>query len=405
MKGRYGLIGRKLGHSYSPQIHALIGDYAYKLYPMEEEAIPSFLQEEFDGMNVTIPYKETVMPFLAEISPEARRIGSVNTLVRNPDGSLTGHNTDYFGFSWILGDTSAFMGKKALILGSGGASKTVQAVLGDRGVPYVVISRSGEDNYTNLHLHADAELIVNTTPVGMFPDVEAAPVNLSLFPNCRLVLDLIYNPAKTSLMLQADKLGIENRGGIGMLSAQAVKAAELWGLHDPSAPDPVAMIAGRVQRDMKSIALIGMPGCGKSSIGQALAEMTGRTFIDVDERIVELAGKPIPEIFAQEGETAFRTIETQALAAAAKESRAVIATGGGVVTQERNRDLLRRNCTVVLIERELSELPIAGRPLSQGRGVEEIYRERKPLYDAWCDARYTNTSIEQTAAAIKEDLA
>lgn len=404
MKGRYGLIGRKLGHSYSPQIHALIGDYAYKLYPMEEEAIPSFLQEEFDGMNVTIPYKETVMPFLAEISPEARRIGSVNTLVRNPDGSLTGHNTDYFGFSWILGDTAAFMGKKALILGSGGASKTVQAVLGDRGVPYVVISRSGEDNYTNLHLHADAELIVNTTPVGMFPDVEAAPVDLSLFPNCRLVLDLIYNPAKTSLMLQADKLGIENRGGIGMLSAQAVKAAELWGLHDPSAPDPVAMIAGRVQRDMKSIALIGMPGCGKSSIGQALAEMTGRTFIDVDEQIVELAGKPIPEIFAQEGETAFRAIETQALAAAAKESRAVIATGGGVVTQERNRDLLRRNCTVVLIERELSELPIAGRPLSQGRGVEEIYRERKPLYDAWCDARYTNTSIEQTAAAIKEDL-
>lgn len=405
MKGRYGLIGRKLGHSYSPQIHALIGDYEYKLYPMEEEAIPSFLQGEFDGMNVTIPYKETVMPFLAEISPEAKRIGSVNTLVRNPDGSLTGHNTDYFGFSWILGDTAAFTGKKALILGSGGASKTVQAVLGDRGVPYVVISRTGENNYANLHLHADAELIVNTTPVGMFPDVEAAPVDLSLFPNCRLVLDLIYNPAKTSLMLQADALGIENRGGIGMLSAQAVKAAELWGLRDPSAPDPVGIIAENVQRDMKSIALIGMPGCGKSSIGQALAEMTGRTFIDVDERIVELAGKPIPEIFADEGETAFRALETQALAAAAKESRAVIATGGGVVTQERNRDLLRRNCTVVLIERELSELPIAGRPLSQGRGVEEIYRERKPLYDAWCDARYTNTSIEQTAAAIKEDLA
>ncbi|MBQ3222459.1 MAG: shikimate kinase [Clostridia bacterium] len=405
MKGRYGLIGRKLGHSYSPQIHALIGDYEYKLYPMEEEAIPSFLQGDFDGMNVTIPYKETVMPFLSEISPEARRIGSVNTLVRNADGSLTGHNTDYFGFSWILGDSTAFVGKKALILGSGGASKTVQAVLGDRGVPYVVVSRSSEENYENLHRHADAELIVNTTPVGMFPDVEAAPLNLSLFPRCRLVLDLIYNPAKTSLMLQADALGIENRGGIGMLSAQAVKAAELWGLRDPAVPDPVSMIAQRVQRDMKSIALIGMPGCGKSSIGQVLAEMTGRTFIDVDELIVRMAGKPIPQIFAQEGETAFRALETQALAAAAKESRAVIATGGGVVTQERNRDILRRNCTVVLIERNLSELPIAGRPLSQGRGVEELWRERKPLYDAWCDARYTNTSIEQTALAIKEDLA
>jgi len=405
MKGRYGLIGRKLGHSYSPQIHALIGDYEYKLYPMEEEAIASFLQGDFDGMNVTIPYKETVMPFLSIISPEARRIGSVNTLVRNADGSLTGHNTDYFGFSWILGDSTAFVGKKALILGSGGASKTVQAVLGDRGVPYVVVSRSGEENYENLHRHADAELIVNTTPVGMFPDVEAAPLDLSLFPCCSLVLDLIYNPAKTSLMLQADTLGIENRGGIGMLSAQAVKAAELWGLRDPSAPDPVAMIAQRVQRDMKSIALIGMPGCGKSSIGQKLAEMTGRAFIDVDELIVRMAGKPIPEIFAQEGETAFRALETQALAAAAKESRAVIATGGGVVTRSENRDILRRNCTIVLIERALSALPIAGRPLSQGRGVEEIYRERKPLYDAWCDARYTNTSIEQTALAIKEDLA
>lgn len=405
MKGRYGLIGRKLGHSYSPQIHALIGDYEYKLYPMEEEAIASFLQGDFDGMNVTIPYKETVMPFLSEISPEARRIGSVNTLVRNADGSLTGHNTDYFGFSWILGDSTAFVGKKALILGSGGASKTVQAVLGDRGIPYVVISRTGENNYGNVTTHTDTELIVNTTPVGMFPDVEAAPLDLSLFPRCRLVLDLIYNPAKTSLMLQADALGIENRGGIGMLSAQAVKAAELWGLRDPSAPDPVAMIAENVQRDMKSIALIGMPGCGKSSIGQLLAEMTGRAFIDVDELIVRMAGKPIPEIFAQEGETAFRALETQALAAAAKESRAVIATGGGVVTQERNRDILRRNCTIVLIERNLSALPIAGRPLSQGRGVEEIYRERKPLYDAWCDARYTNTSIEQTALAIKEDLA
>ena len=405
MKGRYGLIGRKLGHSYSPQIHALIGEYEYGLYPMEEEAIPAFLQGDFAGMNVTIPYKETVMPFLAQISPEARRIGSVNTLVRSPDGSLTGYNTDYFGFSYILGDTAAFSGKKALILGSGGASKTVQAVLSDRDVPFVVISRSGKNNYENLHLHANAHLIVNTTPVGMFPEIEAAPVDLRLFPECKLVVDLIYNPAKTSLMLQADALGIENRGGIGMLSAQAVKAAELWGLRDPSAPDPTAMIAEKVQRDMKSIALIGMPGCGKSSVGQQLAEMTGRKFIDVDEMIVKMAGKPIPQIFAEEGEAAFRAIETQALAAAAKESRAVIATGGGVVTRSENRDILRRNCTIVLIERALSDLPIAGRPLSQGRGVEEIYRERKPLYDTWCDARYTNISIGETAEAIKGDLA
>jgi len=403
MKGKYGLIGKTLGHSYSPQIHALIGDYEYGLYPMEEEDIPAFLQRDFAGMNVTIPYKETVMPYLGAISREAQRIGSVNTLVRRENGSLVGHNTDYFGFSHILGDSAAFRGKKALILGSGGASKTVQAVLADRGVPFVVISRSGKNNYQNLHLHADAQLIVNTTPAGMFPNVEEAPLDLALFPQCRLVLDLIYNPARTTLMLQAEKMGVESRGGIGMLAAQAVKAAELWGLKESTAPDTTEQIAQKVQRDMKSIALIGMPGCGKTSVGSALAQSADRKFIDIDELIVETAGKPIPEIFAEDGEEAFRSLETQALMSAAKQSRAVIATGGGVVTRSRNLDILRRNCTIVYIERELSLLPVAGRPLSQAKGVQELYRERAPLYESWCDARYENISIEQTALLIKED--
>ena len=217
------------------------------------------------------------------------------------------------------------------------------------------------------------------------------------------MIDLIYNPAKTSLMLQAEKMGIESRGGIGMLAAQAVKAAEIWALRDPSAPDPTAMIAEKVQRDMKSIALIGMPGCGKTSIGRKISEMTGRKFIDADDLIVHMAGKPIPQIFAEDGEEAFRAIETRVLALAAKESRAVIATGGGVVTQERNRDILRRNCTIVYIERALCDLPTAGRPLSQDLGVEALFAKRRPLYEAWCDARYTNTTIEATAASIKED--
>lgn len=406
MNRRYGLIGRRLGHSYSPQIHALIGDYDYQLYPMEEEAIPSFLHEgDWAGMNVTIPYKKTVMPFLDAIAPEARRIGSVNTIVRNTDGTLTGHNTDYYGFSWILGDTGSFAGKKALVLGSGGASKTVQAVLSNRGVQAVVISRSGENNYTNLHLHADAELIVNTTPVGMFPEVEASPVDLRLFPACRLALDLIYNPARTSFMLQAERLGIECRGGIGMLSAQAVRAAELWGLRDTSAPDPVAHIAATVQRDMRSIALIGMPGCGKTSIGKLFAQRTGREFVDTDAIIERIAGKPIPAIFAEDGEKAFRAIESHALCEAARKSHCVIATGGGVVTIPENLPTLRRNCAIVLIDRALQDLSIAGRPLSQGRGVEDIYRERRPLYESWCDARYTNIGIEETAMAIMEDWA
>ncbi|MDO4740158.1 MAG: shikimate kinase [Eubacteriales bacterium] len=405
MKGRYGLIGRRLGHSYSPQIHALIGDYEYKLYPMEEEEIPAFLQGDLAGMNVTIPYKETVIPFLSEISPEARRIGSVNTIVRGPGGALIGHNTDYFGFAWLLGESAHLTGKKALILGSGGTSKTACAVLADRGMECVVVSRRGENNYENLHLHADAAVVVNTTPVGMFPEVEAAPVDLRAFPQCRLVLDAIYNPARTSLLLQAEALGIECRGGIGMLAAQAVKAAEIWGLRSPDEPDPVADIAAAVQRSMRSIALIGMPGSGKSSIGRLLAERTGRKFIDTDELIVELAGRPIPEIFAQEGERAFRAVETQALRMAARESGAVIATGGGIVTVPENRQILRRNCTVLYIERPLSELPIAGRPLSQGRGVEQLFAERAPLYESWCEARYANTTVGETVARIEEDWA
>ncbi len=406
MTRRYGLIGRKLGHSYSPQIHALIGDYPYTLHPMEPEEIENFLKNgDWAGMNVTIPYKETVLPYLSEISPEARRIGSVNTILRTGANRLVGHNTDYFGFSWILGDTAPFVGKKALILGSGGASKTVQAVLGDRNIPFVVISRMGENNYSNLQKHADAELIVNTTPVGMFPNVEESPIDLKLFPHCRLALDLIYNPARTSFMLQAEELGIECRGGIGMLSAQAVQAAKIWGLFDQSMSDPVAKIAETVQKSMRSIALIGMPGCGKSSVGSLLAEKTGRKFIDTDEIVVRIAGKPIPEIFAQDGEEAFRAIETQALSEAAKESRAVIATGGGIVTQKRNLPILRRNCAIVLLERNLSDLPIAGRPLSQGRGVQEIYRERQPLYEAWADARYFNEDIAKVAAKIEEDWA
>lgn len=404
MNARYGLIGRTLGHSYSPQIHALIGDYQYDLFPMEPDRIGNFLKKErWAGLNVTIPYKETVMSYLDSLSDEARRIGSVNTIVRAQDGSLIGHNTDFFGFSWLLGDTAAFTGKKALVLGSGGASKTVQAVLAMRGVPFVVISRTGENNYSNLYLHSDAALIVNATPVGMYPDVDRSPVDLRRFPNCRLVIDLIYNPARTSLLLQAQSLDIEARNGIGMLSAQAVKAAELWGLCDGCTDERISEIAQRVSRSMRSIALIGMPGCGKSSVGRRLAELCGRELIDTDELIEQAAGKSTQEIFAQDGEEAFRALETQAIAQAAKKSACIIATGGGTVTQERNLPALRRNCTIVLLERPLADLPIAGRPLSQGRGVEELYRQRQPLYEAWADARYANDSIEETARTIMEE--
>lgn len=407
MTGQYGLIGKTLTHSYSPQIHRQIGNYRYDLFPMEEAAIPAFLREgAWQGLNVTIPYKETVLPYLDEIAPEAQRIGSVNTIVRLPDGHLRGHNTDAFGFAYMLGDSTPLQGKKALVLGSGGASKTVQAVLQEKGIVPVVISRRGENNYANLSRHADAACIVNTTPVGMYPDVDAAPVDLRLFPHCQLVLDLIYNPARTTLLLQAEELGIPGANGIGMLCAQAVRAASLWKACDPlPTRQDIGHIADRVGRDMRSIALIGMPGCGKTSVGQELARQTSRMFIDIDTWIAEKSGKSIPDIFAEEGEQGFRARETQALAQAAKQSHCVIATGGGVVTQPQNLPLLRRNCVILRLTRPIECLSTEGRPLSLSRGVAQLAQEREPLYRAWAEATYENIDLTATARQIREDWA
>lgn len=403
--GRYGLLGEKLGHSYSPQIHAELADYEYRLYPTARENVPDFVKNsDLDGFNVTIPYKETVMPFLDAISDEALRIGSVNTVVRMPDGTLHGHNTDYFGFMYMLGDTERLRGKKALVLGSGGASKTVRAVLGDVGCePVVTISRSGEDNYTNLARHADAAVIVNTTPVGMYGNQNTSPIELAMFPHCVLALDLIYNPARTHFLMQAERLGIEYRGGLTMLAAQAARAAEIWGCI-PERTANIDAITAKVQNSMRSIAIIGMPGSGKSSIGAALAGITGRKFVDLDEMITAEAGMPIPEFFSKYGEPAFRALESRMLAAAAKESSCVIATGGGIVTVPGNRYLLEQNCITVLIERPLEELPSFGRPVTAAKGVEQIYRERRELYNSWSVKKYANTGIEETARAIAADF-
>lgn len=402
---KYGLIGEKLGHSYSPEIHALLGDYEYRLYPMPREAVGEFVQNGgLNGFNVTIPYKETVMPFLDRISPEARRIGSVNTVVRESDGSTSGYNTDYFGFSVELGDVSHLKGKKALVLGSGGASKTVRTVLSDAELnPVVTISRKGPDNYQNLSRHSDAALIVNTTPVGMYPAVESSPIDLRQFPECQLALDLIYNPAWTEFLLQARELGIPCRGGLIMLAAQARKAAELFGAIAPGVIRDED-VADEVSRQNRSIALIGMPGCGKTSVGRALAEITGRRLIDTDERIQQEIGMPIPEYFARFGEPAFRKIESRILAEAAKESRAVIATGGGIVTVPENRRSLLRNCQVVYLRRSLDQLPDFGRPVTQKIGVEALFAQRRALYEGWADDIVDNVGIEATAEILKNRI-
>ena len=401
-----GLLGRKLGHSYSPQIHGLLGDYSYALFEKEPEQLASFLKNgDFTGINVTIPYKKDVIPYLDALSPAAQKIGSVNTIVRRADGSLFGHNSDYFGFvSLVKHSGIAVEGKKVLVLGSGGTSNMVVTALRDLGAAPVVISRSGENNYGNLHLHSDASVIVNATPVGMYPNTGVSPIDLNRFPKLDGVLDVIYNPAKTQLLLDAEKLGIPHENGLWMLVAQAKEAAEYFAGKKLS-DDMIARIHHKLSRQMKNIVLIGMPGCGKSTIGNLLARKLGRKFVDADEEIIQLAGKPIPEIFAQDGEEIFREWETMALEHLGKQSGLVIATGGGCVTRQRNYPALHQNGSIVWLERDLSLLPTDGRPLSQSNRLEEMYAVRKPLYEAFADVRVANTgSPENTVTEILSKL-
>ena len=401
-----GLLGRKLGHSYSPQIHNLLGDYSYVLFEKEPEELENFLKNgDFSGLNVTIPYKKEVIPYLSELSPTAKKMGCVNTVLRRSDGTLYGHNTDYFGFTSLVRHAGlSVAGKKVLVLGSGGASNTAVAALKDLGASPVVISRSGENNYQNLHRHTDAAAIVNTTPVGMYPNTGVSPIDLGLFPHLEGVLDVIYNPARTQLLLDAEKLGVPRENGLWMLVAQAKEAAEVFTGRKIS-DEVIEKIYRRLSHQMKNIVLIGMPGCGKSTIGTLLAEKLGRTLADADEKIIALAGKSIPEIFAQEGESVFRNWETQALTELGKQSGLVIATGGGCVTQKRNYPLLHQNGYLVWLERDWSKLPTDGRPLSQANDLGKMYAARKPLYEAFADIRVENAGTpEETVQHILNAL-
>lgn len=399
-----GLLGRKLGHSYSPMLHALLGDYEYLLYEREPDEVEGFIRSgAWDAINVTIPYKKAVVPFLDELSEGARALGSVNTIVRRPDGTLFGDNTDVFGFTYMLRRSGVNpAGKKALVLGSGGASVTVQAVLRGLGAQVVVISRTGADNYDNLSQHRDARLIVNATPVGMYPNNGISPIDLAAFPACEGALDLIYNPARTAFLLQAEALGIPHENGLSMLAAQAKRASELF--TGKSLPDEdVERSIRAVEHTLQNIVLIGMPGCGKSTLARLLGERLNRPVVELDRLIEETAGLSIPEIFAAQGESGFRVLETQALREAGRRSGAILSTGGGCVTRPENYPLLHQNGRIVWLRRDVSLLPTAGRPLSQARSPEVIYRERRPLYERFADRTVDNDGpIEKTLEQILE---
>lgn len=400
-----GLLGEKLGHSYSPQIHSMLADYEYKLFEKSPEELEDFLKSgEFDGLNVTIPYKKSVMPYCAELSPTAAQIGSVNTIVRRSDGSLYGDNTDAFGFeNLIVHNGIEVKGKKALVLGTGGASVTAQAVLKNLGASeVVVISRRGEDNYENIAKHADAEIIANTTPVGMYPNNGKAAVDLTQFPKLSGVLDVVYNPARTALLLQAEKLCIPCAGGLYMLVSQAKRSCELF--TGKSIPDSeIDRIERVLSHQMQNIVIIGMPGSGKTAVSTMLAERLGRKIFDTDTIVSEKAGVTIPEIFAARGEAGFRKLETEATAEVGKLSGNIISTGGGVVTVADNYELLHQNGVIVWIERDTNKLARDGRPISLSSDLNELYAARLPLYERFADIKADNNGdINDTVNAIME---
>ena len=399
-----GLIGEKLGHSFSPQIHNELADYSYELFEISRDKIEDFMKNGgLDAFNVTIPYKKDVIPFLDEISPEAKAIGAVNTIVRR-NGKLYGYNTDYFGFEYMLTLSGIDpKGKKAIVFGTGGASLTVCAVLKDKGVSELALIGIEDNTAENLAKHSDSEIVVNATPVGMYPKNLNSPVDLTLFPNCKLVLDVIYNPTRTALLLQAESLGITAVNGLPMLVAQAAKAFEFF-TGDSFEDGAIEKITSTISRQTRNIILVGMPSCGKSTVGRKLAEKLGRSFFDADGEFTKMHGMTPADAIKTLGEDKFRLMENEVLIELGKKSGTVIATGGGAVTREYNYAPLHQNGVILFLERELSKLSTEGRPLSQRNSLAELYAKRKALYIAFSDIRFSSTETPSLTVELAEAL-
>ena len=412
----YGLIGSKLGHSYSKIIHEMLCGYRYDLCPLptEEEARAFLTRRAFKAINVTIPYKRLVMEFCSYIDPCAKAIGAVNTVV-NRNGLLYGYNTDYLGFAYLADAHGVeFAGRTVLILGTGGTHNTTSAVAKDKGAARVLtVSRhpdpeKGELSYAEA-VYSGADIVINTTPAGMYPNVGVCHLDVAAMPGLEAVLDVVYNPDKTELILRAEEAGVPVAvGGLEMLVAQAVYAAEYFlDRKFDDAPAEIRAITAQLRKEQLNVALIGMPSCGKTTIGRALADRLGKRFVDLDEEIVRAAGRSIPDLFAAEGEDGFRAREAEQTARFAREGRQVLSCGGGVVKRPENLRALRQNGVVLFIDRPLDALTVGGgRPLStSAEALKAMEAQRRPLYLAAADAVIPNeTTVADAVAAALEAL-
>ena len=408
---KIGLIGEKLGHSFSKIIHEKLGQYSYELIPLEKEAFHAFMKKaDFDGINVTIPYKKDVIPYLDEISEEAKLCGAVNTVVKK-NGMLYGYNTDVLGMEDMLRRAGIeIKDKNVLILGSGGTSGTALQLCRKLGAKSILrVSRREKDgaiSYEAAKEKTDTDVILNTTPVGMYPDMGESPIDLSCFPRLSAVADVIYNPLKTKLLLEAEKRSLRTTGGLYMLVSQAMHAARLF-TSDDFVLERTEKIAAELYAAKENIVLIGMPACGKSTVGKALAEDLGRRFLDSDEEIVKKAGKEIPRIFAEEGEAAFRDLESRVIKDLSAEQGIVLATGGGVILREENVENLRANGKIFFLDAPLETLvATSDRPLSSTpEALKQRYEERYDRYLAVADKRISvSRDLAANLSAIKKEL-
>lgn len=408
---RYGLIGEKLGHSFSKDIHERIADYTFDLIPLSKEEFKTFMEKkEFTALNVTIPYKKDVIPYLDEMDEHAKAIGAVNTIV-NRDGKLKGYNTDFTGFLYMVKKHNVHMeGKKVLIIGNGGASAAIQAVvqheLAGSMVIVDVVPGNGAISYDEMFSsHLDAEIIINTSPIGMYPRIGNAPIDISMFHKCEAVLDVIYNPILTRLCFEAQEMDIKRVNGLEMLIAQAKQSVEFF--LDKRIDDQIIDdIYQDMLRERCNIVLIGMPSAGKTTIGKMLENRMQKEFIDLDDIIIEKAGKSIPEIFEESGEAGFRAIETEAAIEVSKLNNKIIATGGGTIKHKVNMDYLRQNGITIFIDRDVDKLISSdpNRPLSKSSdALAKMHAERLPLYQKYAAyVAVNNSDIESTVTEIVE---